>query len=227
MSSDRRSFLTRLGAGMTVAGGALASGVSLASAQSGSAPFRPARHTQDDWMDQLPGKHRFVFDTTTPASFGAALAYANNFLTASASGYGLNDKDAAVIIVARHFATPFAYADAMWAKYAANMPPMVIIDDPKTKQRPAVNLYATAGYDSLPNMGTTIGDVLKRGVHFAVCQMATQFFAGMMAQQTGQTSDAVYKELTSNLVANSHMVAAGIVAVNRAQERGFTLATPL
>ena len=37
-------------------------------------------------------------------------------------------------------------------------------------------------------------------------------------------SEAVYKELTSNLIRNSHMVAAGIVAVNRAQERGYTFA---
>jgi len=33
--------------------------------------------------------------------------------------------------------------------------------------------------------------------------------------------------VVANLVPNSHMVAAGIVAVNRAQERGYTLATPV
>jgi len=36
-------------------------------------------------------------------------------------------------------------------------------------------------------------------------------------------ADAVYKELVANLIPNSHMVAAGVVAVNRAQEYGFTL----
>jgi hypothetical protein len=35
----------------------------------------------------------------------------------------------------------------------------------------------------------------------------------------------VFNELTANLVGNAHLVAAGIVAVNRAQERGYTLAT--
>jgi hypothetical protein len=79
----RRSFLTRLGAGVTVAGSVAASGASVAFAQSASGSFSPARHAQDDWMDRLPGKHRLVFDTTTPAGFGAALAYANNFLVAS------------------------------------------------------------------------------------------------------------------------------------------------
>src|SRR6478736_8146915 len=100
----RRSFLTRLGAGVTVLGSGLAAGTSVANAQSAAAgASRPARHAQDDWMDKLPGKHRLVFDTTTPAGFGVAVAYANNFLTADKDGYGLNDQDHAIIIIARHF----------------------------------------------------------------------------------------------------------------------------
>jgi intracellular sulfur oxidation DsrE/DsrF family protein len=224
MSTDRRSFLTHLGAGVTVAGTALASGVSVANAQSSSSKFTPARHPLDDWMDKLPGKHRMVFDTTSPAGIGVALAYANNFLNASKE-YGLKDQDHAVIIIARHFATTFAYNDAMWAKYGKSMPPMVVIDDPKTKARPTINLYAASGYQDLPNMGTTIPEVLQKGVHFAVCNLATTFFAGMLAQATGAKQDDVYKELTANLIGNSTLVPAGIVAVNRAQEHGFTLTT--
>lgn len=225
----RRSFLARLGGGMTVLGSGLAAGTSLANAQSAAAgSSRPARHAQDDWMDKLPGKHRLVFDTTTPAGFGAAVAYANNFLTADKDGYGLTDQDHGIIIVARHFATTFAYNDAMWAKYGKAMPPFVVIDDPKTKQRPTINLYNVGTYGlDLPNLGTTIPDVVKRGVHFAVCQMATRFFAGPLAQATGGTPDAVYNELVANLVGNSHMAAAGIVAVNRAQEHGYTLSTAI
>jgi hypothetical protein len=225
MSTDRRSFLTRLGAGVTVAGGALASGVSVAGAQSSSAGFSPAKHTQDDWMDRIPGKHRMVFDTTTPGGFGAALLYANNYLISSASGYGLKDQDAAIIIVARHFATPFAYSDAMWAKYGKAMPPVAALDDPKTKQRAVVNMYGVASYADGANMGTTIDEVVKKGVHFAVCQLATTFFSGLLAQSTGGQAASVYTELTSNLIGNSHLVASGILGVNRAQERGFTLAT--
>jgi intracellular sulfur oxidation DsrE/DsrF family protein len=221
MSTDRRSFLTKLGAGVTVAG---VGRVELASAQTASSSFTPAKHAQDDWMDRIPGKHRMVIDTTTPASFGAALAYANNFLTASAE-YGLKDSDNAVIIVARHFATTFAYNDAMWAKYGKFLPPFAALDDPKTKQRAAINLFAASGYQELPNMGTTITEVTGKGIHFAVCNLATTFFAGMLAQASGGKQPDVYKELAANLIGNSHLAAAGIVAVNRAQEHGFTLAT--
>jgi len=222
MSTDRRSFLTQLGAGVTAAG--VVGRVELANAQSPAGSFTPARHAQDDWMGQIPGKHRLVIDTTTPAGFGAALAFANNFLTASAE-YGLKDQDNAVIIIARHFSTTFAYNDAMWAKYGKALPPFAALDDPKTKSRAAINLFAASGYQDLPNMGTTITEVVPKGVHFAVCKMATTFFAGMLAQATGAQQADVYKELTSNLIGNSHMAAAGIVAVNRAQEYGFTLAT--
>src|SRR6516162_3513591 len=157
MSNDtsifaRRSFLARLAASYGLVG--VASGTSVATAQSSATNFRPARHAQDDWMDKMPGKHRLVFDTTTPAAFGAALAYANNYLTANKDGYGLNDQDHAIIIIARHFSTPF-----------------VVLDDPKTKQRPDFNIYEKDYGLDLPNLGATITEVQKKGVNFAVCQM--------------------------------------------------------
>jgi len=42
---------------------------------------------------------------------------------------------------------------------------------------------------------------------------------------TGGDAERVYNELVSNLVANSHVVPAGIVTVNRAQERGYSFAS--
>jgi len=224
----RRSFLARLGAGISVAGASLVAAAPEAAAQSatgGGTRFQPARHAQDDWMDSLPGKHRFVIDTTTAPGFGAGLLYANNFFVANDSGYGLKDPDAAVIIVARHFATPFAYKDAMWAKYGAGLTGVTSLNDPKTKQPPTINVYNVAGNDSLASMGTTVDTLVKRGVHFAVCQMATRFFAGMLATASGGNADAIYNELAANLIPNAHLAAAGIVAVNRAQERGYTAAT--
>jgi hypothetical protein len=61
---------------------------------------------------------------------------------------------------------------------------------------------------------------------FAVWDMATQFFAGQLAGSGGNADD-IYKELVANVIPNSHMVAAGVVAVNRAQEYGYTLLTTL
>jgi hypothetical protein len=216
-SITRRSFLTAFGAGISISGTSLAAGVSTAK----PAPsFTPARHALDDWMDKIPGKHRMVFDTTTQDGFGAALLFADNLLTASKESYGLNERDTAVIIIARHFATPFAYNDAMWAKYGKAMPSFAVTDDPKTKERRSVNPFRAASNTK----GTTINELAKNGVHFAVCDMATKFFSGIFAEATGGNADGIHAELGANVVENSHIVAAGIVAMNRAQERGFTLA---
>lgn len=224
---ERRSFLSRLAAGAAVVGGAVfGSRPAAAQSTSAAAPFRPARHAQDDWLDQIPGTHRFILDTTSPSGLGSSLIFANNFFIASQNGYGLGNADAAVVIVLRHNSTAFAYTDAMWAKYGKAIGDAAGgFDDPKTKTRPTVNVYNVSGYGSaLPNNNVTLDALIGRGVHFAVCQMATRRFAGAIAAAQKLDVEVVYKELTSNLVKNSHLVPAGIVAVNRAQERGYAFA---
>ena len=59
-------------------------------------------------------------------------------------------------------------------------------------------------------------------MRLAVCSLATRAAATLIARKSGAKADDVFKELTENLVPNAHMVPAGIVAVNRAQERGYT-----
>src|SRR6266550_4354132 len=58
----------------------------------------------------------------------------------------------------------------------------------------------------------------------AVGDQSTHGYAGGFARTTDGKADAVYKELTSNLIGNSHMVPSGIVAVGHAQERGYAYA---
>lgn len=224
----RRSFLSQIGAGTTaVFGAALVGGESTVQGQSaGTTRAVPRRHAQDDWFDQLPGQHRLLLDTTTADAFGSALLYANNFLTASQTGYGLKDSDSAIVIVVRHFATVFAYNDAIWTKYGTTISQRINFSDPQTKKPATSNVYNSASHAGvLPSLGNTLDSVLKRGVHLAVCQLATRLFAAGLAQASGGNADAVYNEVVGNLVANSHMVPAGIVAVSRGQERGYTFAS--
>jgi intracellular sulfur oxidation DsrE/DsrF family protein len=226
-SPERRSFLTGRNAGVTSIAAMAIGGAALVQGKS-TKPTRwePARHEKDDWLDQVPGKHRLVFDTTMPDGMGDAIGFANNFMNVNQSDYGLQDNDLAVVIVARHASTPFAYNDAMWAKYGAAMKGLTKFDDPKSKVPPKVNVYNSKDYgDLLPNRGVTLDSLAKRGVRFAVCSMATRFIAGMLAGAVGGNADAINSELIANLVKNARMVPAGIIAVNRAQERGYSLAT--
>jgi intracellular sulfur oxidation DsrE/DsrF family protein len=223
---ERRSFLSRVVAGAAIIGGTVFRSESAAAQSSTPAPWRPVRHAQDDWLDQVPGGHRFIIDSTTASGLGSALLFANNFFVANQQGYGLGNADAAVVIVLRHNSTGFAFTDAMWAKYGAAMGEAAgNFDDPKTKTKPTINVYNSGAYlGALPNGGVTFDTLVGRGVHFAVCQMASRRFAGVIANAHKVDVEAVYKELTSNLIRNSHMVPAGIVAVNRAQERGYAFA---
>lgn len=210
----RRLFLTGLGTGMTLLGTAAALvGPTSAGAQTAADPrYQPSRHSQDDWLDQISGQHRCVFDTTTPEGVSSAGLFAGNYFTGNQNGYGLQNADLAVVIVLRHTSTPFAYNDAIWAKYGVPISQQAgNFVDPRTKQTPIINVYRTS-----------LEGLIRRGAHLAVCQMATRAYAGSIARATGGNTDAIYDELVSNLLGNSHMVPAGIVAVNRAQEHGYT-----
>ncbi|MEN3338959.1 MAG: hypothetical protein V7647_2635 [Acidobacteriota bacterium] len=212
-SAARRSFLTRVGAG-AAAFGAVARPPVLAQASSG--PFQPVRHAEDDWMDQLSGKHRLVFDATTPVGADTVRRFVDNYFFASKSGYSLDPSDLAVIVILRHHATPFAFNDAMWAKHGAAMSEELKFTDPAMSQAPTHNVYNTSGL--------TFDNLAGRGVHFAVCGMAARYFAGVAARKSGGNIDDIYRELVANLLRNSHVVPAGIIAVNRTQERGYTFA---
>jgi intracellular sulfur oxidation DsrE/DsrF family protein len=188
-----------------------------------AAAWQPVQHAADNWLDEVPGTHRIFFDTVTPEGFGDAVFYANNYLDASARSDGIDAASLAVVICARHHSTAFAYSDAVWAKYGVPLAERDHFTDPKTSKPPVVNVYQASGYGTLlRNNGVTLDTILKRGVRLAVCQLATRGRSALIARQTGGKADEIYQELVSNLVPNARIVPAGIVAVSRAQERGYT-----
>src|SRR5690348_13168045 len=217
----RRSFLSALG------GIFAARPVPPAAGQSGVAAssWQPARHAEDDWMDQAPAKHRMVFDTTTPDGFGHALLFGSNFIDTNKNAYGLEYSDVGLMIIVRHNSTPFAYNDMMWSKYGSVFSQKAGFTDPKSKEAPRTNLFNASGYGSaLASNGITLDSLIKRGLHIGVCRLATRNIAGLAATATGGDASKINDELIANIVPNAHMVPAGIVAVNRAQERGYTFA---
>ena len=224
----RRTFMS----GLPAAVAAFAFGSQTAGAQTPAAApargFQPARHQKDAWMNALKGRHRSIVDCSTTSGAGEGMLYANNLYVANKSGYSLDEGSVAVVVCLRHFATVFAYNDAIWGKYGKAMSDLVGFTDPKTKQAPSTNLLNSADYGlAMPNFGNTIESVVKRGTHFAVCDMATTFISGQVAMAMKANAQDLYKEFAANLIPNSHLVAAGVVAVNRAQEVGYTLLTAL
>ena len=219
----RRSFLSRLGAGLAAVSATLGVDASTVMAQGPpEGRWQPARHAEDDWLDKIPGKHRMILDAVSAKGVGDALHFASNIFTTSKSGYALESAELAVVICLRHGATAFAFNDAMWAKYSAPMSTHAKFNDPKSHGAAVVNVYNSSEYRGLLSNGSaTIDALIKLGAHFAVCDQSTHGYAGDLASHTGGTPETTYRELTSSLIGNSHMVASGIVGVGHAQERGY------
>jgi intracellular sulfur oxidation DsrE/DsrF family protein len=217
--SARRSFLSRLAGGFAAIGAALGAGTATALAQgSPSGGWQPARHSEDEWFDKIPGKHRTFLDAVSPLGVGEALHFASNIFTTSKSGYALENTEVAIVVCLRHAATAFAFNDGIWSKYGASMSSQTT--DLKTNAAPTRNPY-----NSTESRGDETFDALiKLGVHFAVCDKSTQGLAGSLARKTDGKSEAVYKEMLANLIGNSHMMPSGIVAVGHAQEHGYAYA---
>ena len=225
-SKSRRSFLSNLGVAASAAGATLAAGTAVAHAQTGSdGRWQPARHDKDDWFDQLPGKHRFFFDTSTPDALADAIQFAGNYYSANKSGYGLENADLAVIVGMRHRSAPFAFNDAMWAKYGVTLAKRAQFTDPKTKEAPKVNFYTPVApaAPGAPARARSLAGLMTLGVQFAICNLSTHAIAGLIADAHGGTADEKYNEITANLIDRARLVPAGIIAVNRAQERGYSI----
>ncbi|HMD35283.1 MAG TPA: hypothetical protein VKH42_09960, partial [Vicinamibacterales bacterium] len=172
------------------------------------------KDAKDDWYDVAGSKRRIFFDCTSPAGVVDGGMFAGNFFNGNKDGYGLEQADLAVLIGFRHNATCFGYNEAMWNKYgkvfSENAGPW---KDPKTGEPATTNVRKT----SLENLA-------KRGVQFTLCNLSTRRFSGAVARATNQKLDDVYKEIAANLMPNARLVPAGIVAVDRAQEHGYSIA---
>ena len=105
----RRSFLTRL----------LRSAVTI-SATGLVARRLPGQSvhvvTSDDWMSQLSGKHRTVFDVAAHRD-GKPLTQAKNFLDAWQTAFHAAPSDVNLVVGVHGDAIPFVVDDAMWTAY--------------------------------------------------------------------------------------------------------------
>jgi intracellular sulfur oxidation DsrE/DsrF family protein len=169
-------------------------------------------HTQDDWLDRAPTGHRVIFDTWMADTFGEAVNFAGNWARVNRDQYGVSASELAIIIVARHGSAPFAFNEAIWAKYGTIFAANMSANNKVAHPNPSSNLYAARLQALVPS-----------GLCLAVCNLTTNAYRQIIAKETGQVPDAVYKELTANTVAPATFVPAGIVAVTRAQERGYAL----
>jgi intracellular sulfur oxidation DsrE/DsrF family protein len=215
-SVPRRSFLGRFVVGSVAAMSAtpaLAAVACAPGATSATAPTNPL----DAWLATMQGPEKVFYDATSAAGANDGILFARNFLKFSQEKLGTKDSEMSVIVGFRHFATPFGYNDAMWAKYP-QFGAMLKFDDPKTKKPAGRNVPL---HDEIEGFaGTSLPALAARGVKFSVCGAATSFLAGVIAGKTGDAK-AIDAELSANLIPGAYLAPAGVVAVQRAQKAGF------
>jgi hypothetical protein len=219
-SNPRRSFLARVAAGTAAFGAAFA----LPSALEAQSELQS--HELDKWIDELKGRHRQVYDCVTKGKV-SDMRYADNFIRANTTDYGLKETDLSSIVSLRHDATPFGYNDAMWEKYKIGE----ALDIPArgggggrggradTSPAPAADSGAKATRNPQADALKALSD---RGAFITVCGLATGRYAGEFARKFNLQTADVRADLVANLVPNCRVVPAGVVVVNRAQERGFS-----
>jgi intracellular sulfur oxidation DsrE/DsrF family protein len=227
--ADRRRLI---GAGVVVAAAGMAAACSSRAKGEGEAAARwePTPENLDSWLDKPGTRHRMVFDSLTGEGGADALDFANNFIHVNETDYGLKPEQLGVVVIFRHMSTPYGYNQAVWAKYGKGFAEKMKLSGDSAKSAATTNpLIAPAPMLESPPEGmewinrNSLADLAGKGVKFAVCGLATKAIAAMIAGKTGN-ADAIEAEFKSNLVPGALIVPAGISAVNRAQEHGYTFA---
>lgn len=218
-ATDRRAFLERVGVGAAAfAAASMSSTVPFHAAMGApSAPSHSSTPWSEAWLDRITGKHKQFFDAAT-TNEGFPLVFAMAFLNLNKETYGLTDKDLTAVVGLRHFAMPMGLTDAIWAKYKIGE--VLKIEDPTTKAPVTRNPFLRP--EGVPFPGAEIPTLVGRGVIFTVCNVALTVFSGKLAANAGVTADVAKQEWTAGVVPGAVIVPVGVLAVNRAQEKGCT-----
>lgn len=205
MSNDfrRRGFLARAGAVL----GAVS--VGFPSISYAGAVDDDSEH--DAWMKPLKGKHRQFFHAIDVNE--RAMLMSNNFLDAYQDSFGAKPGEVNAVIGVHGPALAIGFTDAAWSKYELGKTFNVL--DPATKEPSRRNAFATGG-------PLAVSTLQGRGVVFLMCNTALRATSRALATARGETPEAVYADLAASRLPNTILVPAMVIAINRAQEAGFT-----
>lgn len=204
--SPRRRFLAQLAA-------AAAAAVALSPMGVGAQTLMPGAPSpdHDEWMKPLKGKHRQIFHGFALDS--AALLMAKNFLDSYRNDFGAKDEHVNAVVGVHGPALSIGFTDAIWSKYTIGK--VSNVNDPVTKEPAARNIFGSGGE-------ITVTELQKRGIVLLMCNTALKLRAKAMAASLGVEYDAMYAELNSSRLPGTILVPSLVVALNRAQESGFT-----
>ncbi len=213
-TTHRRGFLGKLAAAAALGMTGLAP--ARLAAQPDKTPEGSNNPEFEAWLGRIKGKHRQVFDAPEPND-GLPLAWSRVFLSTSNEA-GTPDSDLCAVVVLRHSAIPLAMNDEAWAKYKFGE--LFKITDHATNAPAVRNVYAHVKPGELPFPDMAVEQLQGRGVLFSVCNMAITFYSAGVAKNMDLKAEDVKKDWIAAVLPGIQVVPSGVLAVNRAQEKG-------
>ena len=170
----------------------------------------------DSWFDNIKGKHRIVYDGSTPHKGFPIIWNWAFYLTNNQTG--TPDEDMTAVTVLRHEAIPIAFENRLWEKY------------PLGKVF-GMNNSAGEPYGRNPYYEPQEGDfplpqieglkrMQERGAMFCVCDLATKVFSNAVASEMNLDPTEVYEDWVNGVLPDIQLVPSGVWALGRAQEHG-------
>lgn len=217
-SSARRSFLGR------VIGGAMALTALGATPRllgaSERADGADNAHPGDDWMRDLKGKHRTVFDMSSHKN-GKPLQQAKNYLDAWRDAFKVPERDVNLVFGIHGEAIPLVLTDALWARYKIGEQYEVM--DGGTKGAAVRNVFASANAmaGGLVSAEQSVEGLQQRGVRFVVCQNTINGASKKLSSAGLGSADEIKAAITGGLLPGVMIVPAMVVALTQLQEHGL------
>jgi intracellular sulfur oxidation DsrE/DsrF family protein len=173
----------------------------------------------DDWMKELTGKHRTVFDFSAHRN-GKPLTQAKNYLDGWRDAFQVPERDVNLVIGVHGDAIPVVLTDSLWARYKIGE--QYEVTDAGTKVAGVRNAFSTANAAAagLVTAEQSVEGLQKRGVRFLVCMNTIAGATKKLSAAGLGGSDEIHAALMGGLLPGVITVPAMVVALTQLQERG-------
>lgn len=173
----------------------------------------------DDWMQELKGKHRTVFDVATHRN-GKPLSQAKNYLDAWRDAFKVPERDLNLVIGVHGEAVPFVLTDSLWARFKIGEQYEVV--DGGTKSPGIRNAFSApnAAAAGLVPPEQSVESLQKRGVRFLICMNTITNATKKLSAAGLGGADEIRTALMGGLLPGVITVPAMVVTFTQLQEHG-------
>jgi intracellular sulfur oxidation DsrE/DsrF family protein len=228
LRTDRRKFLGRVAGATAAAGVAIYGTRALAAAESGA----------DDWIKEVKGTHRCLFDFPQHKN-GFPQLHILNYLNTYATAYQTTPGQVGAVgtfySVGTQASIPLAFNDTIWAKYELGAYTGLKDADGRSYTRNVFNrptpkdlhlLMQAVGTPTIPALADAvpaigIENLQKMGTKFILCANALGIWCLELEARGKGKAGEIEKELRANVLPGVTIVPAMVIAIDKAQEAGI------